>query len=142
MKVIPASRAVSVAFAVFSCSLGPARSQTTLTIQVQHETIVTTIGSGSGFNAYLARIILPDGSHAKAICVAPDEGCGEIESFAPEHMKLEDNKKCTLKTYGEGLYENTCEINNLGTYQATREANDLLIKVPNGTVHYHIDGSW
>lgn len=141
MKVLVANRAVLTALAFCSFSVGSACSQTTLTIQVQQETIVSSIGGGSVNTAYLARIILPDGSHAKTICAGLDENCGEIESFAPEHMKPDD-KKCTLKDYGEGYSQNICEIRNLGTYQATREANDLIIKVPKGIVRYHIEGSW
>jgi hypothetical protein len=115
--------------------------QTTLAVQVPQETIVTNIGGGTVGTVCLAQIILPDGSHAKAGCVSMADGCGEIESFAPEHMKPDD-KKCALKAVGDGLSQFTCEIHNLGSYQATREANDLLIKVPKGIVRYHTDGSW
>jgi len=137
-----ANRAILTALAIMQLSSGPAKGQTALTIQIQHETTVSTHGPGSTMATYFTRIILHDGSHAKTICNTFDEGCFEIEPFAPEHMKPEESKKCTFKAYGDGLSQITCEINNLGSYEATREANNLLIKTPKGIVRCHIDGSW
>jgi hypothetical protein len=127
---------LAISFVCVSAS----HAQATQAIEVVQTTMQATSGDGLTTIGYVARIVLADGSHARAACVTLAEGCGEIESFSPERMKPED-RSCTLRSV-EDLHEFTCVNKNLGTYKATREVNDLLIKVPKGVVRYHIEGSW
>jgi hypothetical protein len=98
---------------------------------------------------YEAKLVLPDGSHALASCVWVPGAitCGNIESFRPEKM-TPDSKTCVTQPMvrnGQTVpktSETTCTVKGLGSYYATRTANDLKISTPVGDLTFHITGSW
>ena len=118
-------------------------SQTTLRIEVEEtQTNDFVASSGRPTRVYNAKVILPDGTHAKLSCVDGfTSGCGPIESFHPEQL-ASDSKKCTSKPGAGGTLFMTCTVTDLGFYEATRQKNDLIIVVSDGTAQYHIDSSW
>lgn len=86
-----------------------------------------------------AFLILPDGSHAEALCVeyiGSSNSC-HIEPFAAENrvkvscdlLKSDENKKY-VNCYGSESYE------------AERKGNDIILHTVNGKVTYHIVGPW
>jgi hypothetical protein len=79
--------------------------------------------------AYSAKIILPDGIHARIACVEGADGCGSIESATPERTK---------QTW-VGASETTT---GLGIFEAKRNKNDIVIYTPNGKRKYQVMGSW
>jgi hypothetical protein len=117
-------------------------AQSVLKIEIK-QTQDFVAASGESASLYTAKVILPDGTHAKLSCLSGlSTGCGPIGSFHPEQL-APDNKKCTNKL---GADENSlimaCTMTDLGFYEATRQENELIIVVPSGTVQYHIDSSW
>lgn len=81
-----------------------------------------------------AKAILPDGSHANLFCFPWDKGCGVITPMAPEKSSAH------CEAVGGGT---TCTTEHLGSYQAKRSKNELLIYTPSGKVRYQIAaGSW
>jgi hypothetical protein len=118
-------------------------SQATLRIEVKEtQTNDFVAASGRPTRVYTAKVILPDGTHAKLSCLNGfSSGCGPIESFHPERL-APDSKQCTSKPGTGGTLFMTCTMIDLGFYDATRQKNDLIIVVPDGTAQYHIDSSW
>lgn len=53
---------------------------------------------------YSAKIILPDGTHAKVLCAEGSDGCGSIESATPERTK-ETWVGASKTTTGLGMFE-------------------------------------
>lgn len=135
--------AVSSSFSALGLMIllsAPLTGQTSFKVEVREAVESGLIAPTVGPTLYRARLVMPDGSHAKVTCLSTSVNCGSIESFHPEHMKP-DAKKCGPEQ-SEGLTFYTCTVLDLGQYDATREGNDLIIVVPAGTVRYHIDGSW
>ena len=79
--------------------------------------------------AYSARIILPDGTHARIACVEPADGCGSIESATPERTK-ETWVGASKTTTGLGMFE------------AKQNKNEIVIYTLNGKRKYQVMGSW
>ncbi len=82
---------------------------------------------------FSAKAILPDGSHAALACFPWNKNCAAIAPIAAERSSPD----CT--TAGSATL---CTTKNLGTYQAKRDKNELLIFTPNGKLKYRITGSW
>jgi len=78
---------------------------------------------------FSAKIILPHGNHALVSCVEGSDGCGDIESAAPERTK---------QTW-VGASKTTT---GLGMFEAKRNKNEIVIYTPNGKRKYQIIGSW
>jgi hypothetical protein len=83
-----------------------------------------------------AKVILPDGSHAKLMCFASDGHCAQIAPISPEKMPVDST---TCNTFGK---ETTCVTADLGRYEAERKGNELMIRAPNGKLKFRIIGSW
>ena len=79
--------------------------------------------------SFSAKIILPDGTHARIFCVDGADGCGSIESAAPERTK---------QTW-VGASQTTT---GLGMFEAKRNKNEIMIYTPNGKRKYQVMGSW
>jgi len=79
--------------------------------------------------AFSAKIILPDGTHARISCVEGADGCGSIESGAPERTK-EKWVGASRTTTGLGMFE------------AKRNKNEIVIYTPYGKRKYQVMGSW
>jgi hypothetical protein len=85
---------------------------------------------------YVILLILPDGSRATAHCgFGPGTAPCEIEPFAAEkRVKVPCD---LLKEDKKGF---TCYQSE--NYEAQRNNNDITLRMGNGRVKYHIDGSW
>lgn len=84
-----------------------------------------------------AFLILPDGSHAEALCLdrPPNNICG-IEPFA-----VEKRTKIPCDLLRDQPSEHaTCYKSEM--YEAERRNNDITLHTANGKVTYHIVGSW
>jgi hypothetical protein len=79
--------------------------------------------------AYSAKIILPDGTHARIACAERTDGCGSIESATPEGTK---------QTWVGASRTTT----GLGMFEAKRNKNEIVIYTPNGKRKYQVMGSW
>lgn len=79
--------------------------------------------------SYSAKIILPDGTHARIFCTEGSDGCGSIESATPERTK-ETWVGASKTTTGLGMFE------------AKRNKNEIVIYAPNGKRKYQVIGSW
>jgi len=134
------ARSLLLCIGLITVCFAPVSAQTTFKVEVKQAVRSNLIAPAVGPTLFRARLVLPDGSHARASCLSSSPDCGIIESFHPEHMKP-DAEKCGIEV-DKGLTFNTCTISDLGVYDATREGDDLVIVVPAGTVRYHIDGSW
>ena len=78
---------------------------------------------------YSAKIILPDGTHAKILCAEGSDGCGSIESAPPERTKQ--------------TWVGASEITTgLGVFDAKRNKNEIVIYTPNRKRKDQITGSW
>jgi hypothetical protein len=85
-----------------------------------------------------AFLILPDGSHAKALCVGviPSGPDCEIEPFTAEkRVKV----PCDLLK-GNAKEQVNCYQSE--SYEADRKGNDITLRTVNGKVTYHIVGPW
>jgi hypothetical protein len=85
-----------------------------------------------------AKVILPDGSHAKLTCTSVEKDCAGIEPMSPERSNPDDNG-CVTSSDANLI---TCKHADLGTYWAKLTGNDLQIQTPQGKLKYHIVGSW
>ena len=79
--------------------------------------------------SYSAKVILPDGTHARIFCIEGGDGCGSIESATPERTK---------ETW-VGASKTTTE---LGMFEAKRNKNEIVIYTPEGKRKYQVMGSW
>jgi len=79
--------------------------------------------------AFSAKIILPDGTHVRISCVEGADGCGSIESAAPERTKQKYVGASTTTT-------------GLGMFDAKRNNNEIVIYTPKGKRKYQVMGSW
>jgi hypothetical protein len=82
---------------------------------------------------FSAKAILPDGSHAALACGLLDKNCWAIPPTTTERSTSDciTAAKVTI-----------CTRKSLGTYQAKRNKDELLIYTPTGRVKYQITGSW
>jgi hypothetical protein len=88
---------------------------------------------------FLAKAILPDGSHARIMCgVGADKDCALIAPWAPEKSTY-THGPCD---FGPIEGDMTCTNRNLGFFWAKRKKDDLVIYGPKGKLTYHITGSW
>jgi hypothetical protein len=85
-----------------------------------------------------AKVILPDGSHARLNCLSTEKDCAGIEPMSSERSNPNDNG-CVTSSDADLI---TCKHTDLGTYWAKRTGNDLQIQTPQGKLKYHIVGSW
>lgn len=115
-----------------------ARKSKTMTVQLYGDLFeVPKDGPESVWRT--AFLILPDGSHAEAVCteyVGGTNSC-QIEPFAAEkrvkvpcNLLKSDEKKKNVICYGSESYE------------AERKGNDIILRTVNGKVTYHIVGPW
>jgi len=104
-------------------------------VEVVETSSTIRIGQSLLITAF-AKVILPDGSHARLMCLASDGHCANIAPIAPEKMPV-DSRTCS--TFGK---ETTCVTSNLGRYEAERKGNELAIRAPNGKLKFRIVGSW
>ena len=79
--------------------------------------------------SFSAKIILPDGTHARIFCTERSDGCGSIESATPERTK-ETWVGASKTTTGLRMFE------------AKRNKNEIVIYTPNGKRKYQIIGLW
>jgi hypothetical protein len=87
---------------------------------------------------YTAFLILPDGTHALAICAET-----LITPCSIELVPIEKRVKvpCDLvKDQDAKVYHPTCYRPE--RYEAERKNNDITLRTANGKVTYHIHGSW
>jgi len=94
---------------------------------------------GQIFDEVTIYVLLPDGSHAVAVCNhsymdSSSPPC-RVESFAPEKRVVDDcvDAKRTIQV--------DCFI-NMEAYNGQRVGNDLIIYGATGGIRYHITGSW
>lgn len=111
-----------------------------ITIEVVETTEERLLSTNPPTATYSAKVILPNGAHAYLVCFLYMDGCGAIapgtppEKTTPADCQTSDTK---------GDISVTCKRKNLGTYQAKRKGDDLLIYGRKGTVRYQIgEGQW
>jgi hypothetical protein len=89
--------------------------------------------------SFHVKAILPDGSHAHLVCMGGDSKCfGIVPNMPPEQIDPK-NQNCTVSQ--DGL-TTTCVSTELGTYDAERTKDELLVYARNGKHKYRIVSSW
>jgi hypothetical protein len=87
-----------------------------------------------------AFLILPDGSHAQALCLQGRGSPCTIEPFAAEkRVKVPCD---LLKSDPSGRRSGGVICYQSENYYAERKGNDITLSTGKGKGTYHIDGSW
>jgi hypothetical protein len=108
---------------------------TVIIVETTEERFLSPTPAPTG--TYSAKIILPDGTHAKLICFLYVEGCGSITPWTPPE------KTTPAVCQSPDAATSICTRKNIGNYRAKRKGDDLLIYTRKGTVKYQIaEGQW
>jgi hypothetical protein len=124
---------IAIAFYMLVCIPAAAAHKPKMVVQLYGESYSTPV---AGMGEYAAYLILPDGSHATAICMlGPGTAPCMIEPFVAEkRVKVScDLMKGSTKSV-------VCYQSEL--YEAERKNNDITLRTGSGRVKYHVLGSW
>jgi hypothetical protein len=111
---------------ILACSTATAANK-----KIEIEVVSLTVSmepKGSIVESYQAKIILPDGSHALAVCLNDNQVC-DLDNGYPERLKHTSNTSSTVYT-------------GFSKFQAKRTGKQLMIYTATGKREYWIQDSW